>query len=399
MADLETNVRYIKGIGEERAKALTKLGITRLRDLVSYFPRTYEDRRTVREIRDLVPEETATVVATIAGPPVRSHIRKGLDIVKARAVDDSGSVSLTFFNQVYVRDALREGDTYAFYGKVSGSALRPEMTNPIFESAASAGQKTMRIVPVYRLTAGVSQGVLSNAVAQGLRACNELFPDLLPEEIRVKNELAQARFSYEQIHFPKDFASLELARRRLIFEELFVLAAALRYLRDRRTVRDGLILPASDMDVFYCALPFDLTGAQRRAIEDALSDMASGRPMSRLIQGDVGSGKTVVAAAAAYHAYKAGHQTAFMAPTEILAEQHYKTLTDLLTPLGMRVGLLTGHMTAKNKRELRALVAEGYFHMIVGTHALISEGVDFQSLGLVITDEQHRFGEIGRAHV
>lgn len=392
MADLTTDVRYIKGIGEQRAKSLKKLGIESLRDLISYFPRTYEDRRTVKNISDIKPDEAVTIKAIISTPPRLTHIRRGLDLVKLKIADDSGSIPITFFNQSYVRDTLHEGETFYFYGKIGGSIYRPEMTNPIFEKESESGKTTCRIVPVYRLTAGVSQKIVINAVAEGLKACEELFPDPIPVSVRMEYGLAQVRFSYHNIHFPKDYESLEISRKRLIFEELFVLAASLRYLRDRRGVHPGIKMAKSDIEPFYAKIPFEPTDAQRRAISEVLEDMESGTPMSRLVQGDVGSGKTIVGAAAAYSAFKSGYQSAFMVPTEILAEQHFDTLTKLLKPLDMRVGFLTGSLTAKTRREVGELINQGYYNLVVGTHALLSQSVSFSKLGLVITDEQHRFG-------
>jgi len=392
MPDLSTDVRYIKGVGDVRAKSLTKLGITTLGDLVSYFPRAYDDRRSFSSIRDLTIGETRSVRAIVASAPSLQRVRRGLDLVKFRAVDESGQLNITFFNQSYRKDQIKEGESYVFYGKVSGILRAPAMQNPVMEREADEGRLTGRIVPIYRLTQGVGQAVLSNAVAQGLAACGDLFPDPLPPSLREQYALAQTRFAYHNIHFPESEEALELARRRLIFEELFLLSTALHFLRDRRLETTGCRLPPVDLEPFYAALPFTLTGAQIRVIGEALADMDGTRPMSRLVQGDVGSGKTVVAAAAAWAAYSAGYQSAFMAPTEILAEQHFQTLSALLSPLGMRVGLLTGSMTAKKKREMGMLIETGYFHLVIGTHALISQGVQYHKLGLVITDEQHRFG-------
>ena len=392
MADLNTDVRYIKGIGEQRAKALGKLGIRTLQDLVRYFPRDYEDRTVIRPIAMAGVEETVCVRAMVAAAPTLSHIRRGLDLVKLRAVDDTGAVDITFFNQAYVKEQLLPGTTYTFYGKIGGSARRKTMTNPVFEREDAKNSVTGRIVPIYRLTAGISGRMLISAVRQGLDACGDIVPDVLPEDIRAARHLAAATYSYENIHFPADFAALALARRRLIFEELFVLACALGLLRSRRGVQSGVTLPTPDFQQFYGTLPFAPTAAQRRAVEQAAADMASGRPMNRLIQGDVGSGKTLVAAACIWMASRSGLQSAFMAPTEILAEQHFHTLTGFLAPFGLRIGRLTGSMTPKQKRETKAALAAGKLDLVIGTHALLSGDVTFQNLALVVTDEQHRFG-------
>ncbi len=396
MADLKTDVRYIKGIGEQRAKALDKLGIRSLRDLISWFPRRYEDRTETRRVADLVPGETACVAAMVAAPPVVSHIRKGLDLVKVRAVDETGALDVTFFNQSWLKNSLRTGETYVFCGKAEGNLLRRRMANPIVEPEGRR-EATGRIVPVYPLTAGVSQLILSRSIRQGLDACADILPDVLPDEVRRRHQLCRAGYAYENIHFPEGPEALELARRRLAFEELFLFTLGLRRLRRRRETAAVEPFRPVDMEAFYQALPFALTEAQRRCVEESLADMASGRAMNRLCQGDVGSGKTMVAAACVYFSVKNGRQAALMAPTGILARQHYEGLAPLMEPLGIRCALLTGSNTAKEKRTLAAGLAAGEIDFIVGTHALITGGVEYRRLGLVVTDEQHRFGVGQRA--
>ncbi len=396
MADLKTDVRYIKGIGEQRAKALGKLGIRTLRDLISWFPRRYEDRTETRRIADLVPGEAACVAAMAASAPTVSHIRKGLDLVKLRAVDETGALDVTFFNQSWLKNSLHPGETYVFYGKAEGNLLRRRMANPIVEPEGQR-EATGRIVPVYPLTAGVSQLILSRSIRQGLDACADILPDILPDEVRREHQLCRVGYAYENIHFPADSQALDLARRRLAFEELFLFTLGLRRLRKRREVVEVEPFRPVDMEAFYSALPFTLTEAQRRCVEEALADMASGRPMNRLCQGDVGSGKTMVAAACAYFCVKNGRQAALMAPTEILARQHYEGLAPLMEPMGIRCALLTGASTAKEKKAVAARLAAGEIDFILGTHALITGGVEYKRLGLVVTDEQHRFGVGQRA--
>ena len=390
--ELDSGVRYIKGVGEAREKLMAKLGIRTVRDLIGYFPRAYEDRTRFKEVRDLSPGETVCVRAMAVAKPQLSHIRKGLDLVKLRAVDDSGSLDITFFNQSYIKDTIKQGEIYIFYGKAEGTARSPAMTNPLFERDSAAGTLTGGIMPVYALTAGLSQKNVMNAVRSGIDKCGDELPDVLPDSVARHYELCRARFAFENIHFPDDFRSLELARKRLIFEELFVLAAAMKLLRMRRGEESGRSLEAPDFGEFYSAFSFEPTGAQRRAVLEAARDMSSKRPMNRLVQGDVGSGKTLVAAACCWMVRRSGCQSAFMAPTEILAKQHYSSLRELLGPLGMKVGLLTGSMSAKSKNDVCGELAAGEIDLIIGTHALISEGVRFADLGLVITDEQHRFG-------
>jgi ATP-dependent DNA helicase RecG len=397
MAELGTDVRYVKGIGEKKAQALKKLGVLTLYDLVSFFPRRYEDRSQFKPIALTLPDETVCIRAMAADEPRLTRIRRGLDLVKFRAVDDSGSVDITYFNQSYVKDQIKKGETYAFYGKIAFSGARRTMANPVHEREDAPGGVTGRIVPIYRLTAGLSQRVMMQAVRQGLDACGAALPEALPDEIREKYALCQAQYAFENIHFPADFGALELARRRLIFEELFTLACAMGRLRERNGQKTGLKTGEADFEEFYAALPFSPTGAQRRAVEQACADMRSGRPMNRLVQGDVGSGKTMVAAALVWYARKFGYMSAFMAPTEILAEQHLRTLTELLSPLGLSVGLLTGSMPAREKKAVKAKLAAGELDLAIGTHALLSEDVEYKNLGLVITDEQHRFGVEQRA--
>ena len=396
MATLNTDIRYIKGVGEARAKSLAKLGITDLRSLLSYFPRAYDDRRSYKKIADLIPGENACVCAVIAGEPKLSRIRKGLDLIKLRAVDETGALELTYFNQSYLKNTFHTGDAYVFFGRAEGTPSRPQMTNPLFEREG-AHQITGRIMPIYPLTAGVSQSMLCKAVEQGLAACVDELPDILPEDVRLAYQLCHTRFAYENIHFPTDDEALSAARRRLAFEELFLLALGLKLLRERRTFVAGKQCKKVDLSPFFTSLPFSLTGAQRRAIGDIARDLTGQRPMNRLVQGDVGSGKTLVAAACIWFAHENDCQSAFMAPTEILTEQHEHTLRTLLEPFGIRVGRLTGAMTARQKREIKEALAGGLLDVVVGTHALISDSVTFFRLGLVITDEQHRFGVEQRA--
>jgi ATP-dependent DNA helicase RecG len=396
MADLNTDVRYIKGIGEQRAKALSKLGISTLRDLISWFPRKYDDRRQAKRIADLVPGESACVSAMIATEPKVSHIRKGMDLVKVRAVDESGVLDVTFFNQTWLKNQLIPGETYIFYGKAEGNLTRRSMASPIVEQEGR-GEFTGRIVPIYPLTAGVSQLVLSRSIRQGLDACADILPDVLPDAVRQEHNLCHIGYAYENIHFPEDETALDLARRRLAFEELFLFSLGLRLLRDRREVVHVPPCNNVDMFAFYDLLPFTLTDAQQRCVDEAIADMRSGIPMNRLCQGDVGSGKTMVAAACVYFAVKNGRQAALMAPTEILAQQHYAGLAPLMERLGIRCALLTGSTPAKTKRSISAQLATGEIDFAIGTHALITGTVEYADLGLVVTDEQHRFGVAQRA--
>ena len=396
MPTLTTDIRAIKGIGEQRAKSLAKLHIATLRDLIAYFPRSYEDRTAVTPIAQLQSGETACVEAMVAAAPTLSRVRRGLELVKLRAVDATGTLDITFFNQPYMKDQLKAGETYTFCGKIEGAPLRRQMTNPVVERE---GQHllTGRIVPIYPLTAGVSQSILIRSMAQGLAACRDLLPDPLPEPVRKEHKLCHISYAYDQIHFPTDQNTLAIARRRLVFEELFLFAIGLKKLRTRRSAVSAAPCPVTDLTDFTAALPFALTDAQRRVIGEILADLSSGRPMNRLVQGDVGSGKTMVAAAAMVCAAKNGLQSALMAPTEILAEQHCRGLAPLLEGLGFRCALLTGSMSAAKRRALLTQLSDGAVDIAIGTHALISPDVAYQNLGLVVTDEQHRFGVAQRS--
>ena len=390
MADLNTNVRYIKGIGETRAKALEKLGVRTLRDLIGFFPRRYEDRSVIYPIAELPVGETACCRAMIAAVPTSRRIPGGRTVVKVRTVDETGTLDVTFFNQAY-RQSLRPGDSFVFCGKVEGNLLRRQMVNPLMEPDGQH-QLTGRIMPVYPLTRGVSQLLLQKAVRQGLDACRELLPDVLPDAVRMTHQLCYVNYAYENIHFPASFEALAQAHRRLVFEELFLVTCGLHLLRSRRVDVAGPACRSVDMQPFYDALSFPLTDAQRRAIGDAVGDMTSSRPMNRLCQGDVGSGKTMVAAACVWFAAQSGWQSALMAPTEILARQHYENLAPLFARFGLRCALLTGSTPARERRGILEGLQAGDIALCIGTHALLTEDVTYNALGLVITDEQHRFG-------
>ena len=394
---LDTDIRYIKGIGEARARSMGKLGIHDLAGLVSYFPRAYEDRTRICPIDRLTDGESVCVRAMVAETPTLSRIRGGQEIVKVRAVDETGALHITFFHSSYVRMTLKRGQFYIFYGRVSVQGRLRSMVNPIFEAGYEPSRFTGRIVPIYRLKAGLSQRTVMQCVRSALDFCADSLPDYLPAGVALDNGLATARYAYENIHFPKDAGALAIARRRLVFEELFVLVCALGMIRGGRQKAAGTPLTRAELSDFTASLPFTPTGAQLRAINEAAEDMCSGRAMNRLVQGDVGSGKTLVAAACVWYAAQSGAQSAFMAPTEILAEQHFATLSGFLEPFGIRVAKLTGSMRAKERREVLAGLASGETGLCVGTHALLSEDVEFKNLALVVTDEQHRFGVEQRA--
>ena len=389
--ELTTALTEFHGVGQARARALAKLGLTTAGDLLEYFPRDYEDRRQFYDIAQAPEGLPVCISALVAAPPTTAHVRKGLSISKCRIADGSGVAEVTFFNQDYVRQALTVGEEYVFYGRVERFGSKRQLTNPTFERLDRT-RFTGRIMPVYPLTAGVSNNLLSALVLRAVEECADQVVDDLPPQVRQEHSLCTAEFSRRHVHFPSDEEALALARRRVVFEELFLLACGMAFLRSRRGDVAGQRFPKADMEEFLALLPFAPTGAQRRAMEELRVDLTGERPMNRLIQGDVGSGKTAVAAYAAWLAHRGGFQTAMMAPTEILARQHYETLSKLLSPAGIRVGLLTGGLKAAEKRSAHAALAGGEVDLMVGTHALLSAGVEWANLGLVITDEQHRFG-------
>jgi len=393
----DTDVRYLKGVGEKRAETLSKLGIYTLGDLVGHYPRTYEDRTVFVPI-SMAPEgESVCIRALVASEPKLTRIRRGMELVKFRAVDESGAVDITYFNQSYMRDNIKQGVGYIFYGKIARNGTKYTMSNPDFEPEEREGTKTGTIMPRYHLTSGLTNRNMINYMRSALDKCAGEAEDILPEAVQRKYSLARLDYCLKNIHFPEDFGALELARRRLIFEEFFLLACALGKMRETRKILSGTVIDRLGEERFYSTLPFSPTNAQKSAIAACLDDMASGRLMNRLVQGDVGSGKTLVAACAIWAVCAMGYQAAFMAPTEILARQHHKTLSDFLAPFGYQVELLLGSSTAREKREVKAKLLSGECDLVIGTHALITGDVEFLSLALVVTDEQHRFGVKQRA--
>ena len=398
MARLSDPITILKGIGPTKAKQFAALNIMTLGDLICHFPRGYEDRTKLLPIEKLEPDVPACFKAMVMNTPRTAHIRKGLDITRVQVADITGRLNLTFFNNKYVCDQLQYGREYIFYGAVSGDFIGYSMTNPVFEALDSPPVTTRRILPVYPLTAGLSNASVLKAVRQALAICDPP-PEIIPEQVRQAYGILGADRAYSAIHEPASMAEAELARKRLIFEEFFVFSAGLSLMRASRAGKMVEPYTALDLTPFLDALPFRLTGAQSRAVEEIRADFSKGAPMNRLVQGDVGSGKTMVAAAAAYLTAVNGRQAALMAPTEILAEQHYQSLERLFAPLGITVGLLTGSQTAKEKRITRERLADGQIHLAVGTHALLSDATTFRDLGLVIADEQHRFGVAQRSRL
>ena len=398
MAKLSDPVTLLKGVGQARARQLANLNIFTLEDLICHFPRGYEDRTRLVNIEKLEPDVPACFRAMVMNTPRTAHVRKGLDVTKVTVADTTGRLNLTFFNSQYAAQQLQYGSEYIFYGAVSGDFIGYNMTNPTFEPVDAPAVNTRRVMPIYPLTAGLSNGVLLRLVQQALAIC-DVPAEILPEEVRREYDILPAQQAYTAIHQPKSMEEAEQAKKRLIFEEFFVFSAGLSLMRQNRREKKAEVFENLDLQPFYQELPFALTGAQRRAVEEILKDFQKGTPMNRLVQGDVGSGKTMVAAAAACCAARNGRQVALMAPTEILAEQHFASLSKLFAPLQISVGLLTGSMSVKEKKLVRQQLEEGTLQVVVGTHALLTDATRFQNLGLVIADEQHRFGVAQRSRL
>lgn len=385
---IPVDIQYVKGVGEKRAKTLAKLGIHTVEDAVRYYPRAYLDFANCKPIASLVPGETACVRAVVGTELFGAQIRKGMTIWRTVLTDGEGTMHLIIFNNRFLAERLKQGETYLFYGKISENYGSLEMNNPLVEDdCENAG-----FLPVYALTAGISRLQLSRIIQNALTLWKqEEHAELLPETIRHNYHLCHERYALTHIHAPVSLEEVQIARRRLIFEELFVLQCGMALLHVQGRQRSGFRVDTSFAADFIRSLPFTLTGAQSRAVEDCLRDLSGAYVMNRLVQGDVGSGKTAVAAALLYTMAKNGLQSAMMAPTEILAKQHYETLQTLLGG-SVRVVLLTGGLTAKQKREAKLALKNGEADVAVGTHALLTGDVEFADLSLVVTDEQHRFG-------
>ena len=385
----DTPLKYIKGVGDKREKLLNKLGIYSLEDLVHFFPRTYIDFSEPVPIPKLIPGTTACFKAVVGYTPVKNEIRRGMTIYKTLLIDGENSVHLSIFNNAYLAESLIEGEEYYFYGKIAVNRGMHEISNPIIESADTE----CIMQPVYPLTAGLTSRMLSKIIANGLVAYESNYKeDIIPDYIRRKYSLCNEQFALKSIQNPKSSYDIDISRYRLTFEELLVLQIGMKLMKSRNRGKTALKIEKDYSVEFAASLPFSLTGAQQRAIKNCIDDIKGTVPMNRLIQGDVGSGKTVVAASVIYTAAKNGIQSAFMAPTDILARQHYSTLTKLFQGSKIKTQLLTGSLSAKKKNEIKEGIRSGETQVIIGTHALLTENTEFSKLGLVITDEQHRFG-------
>lgn len=389
---LNNSISTLSGVGKRRVECFNKLGIYTINDLINYYPRMYEDWSNCYDVSSAPINEQCCIKATVATAVDEHRIRKGLTLYKFKATDGKMPLFVTVFNNRFIASKVKIGCEMLFFGKVSGNFNRKEMSSPQIEMATSA-----KIRPIYRQCEGLNSKIIEKAVSQALSIVSNDLTDTLPNAIRLENELCHRSFALNKIHFPDSMEDVEIAKKRLVFEELLVLQLGMLKLKKRNREFTASKIENDYTNEFIKALPFEMTMAQKREVNDAVCDMMKQTPMNRLLQGDVGSGKTAVAAAIMYNTAKNGYQSALMAPTEILAEQHYHSLMKMMKNSGITVALLTGSTPATEKRKLLELLKSGDIDILVGTHALIQNGVDFAKLGLVITDEQHRFGVAQRA--
>ncbi len=399
MIDLKQNIQFIKGVGPARVALLNKLGIFTLEDLVTYFPREYEDRGVFKKISELVDGDVACFKAVPISRPNEARIKKNMTITKVIVRDETGTALLTWFNQSYIKNQIDAAEEYVFYGKVQRAyGGRVEISNAIFDKDGET-KNTGKIIPLYPLTYGMSQNVIRSIIENALKITNNQFEEFLPSWIRKDYDICEINYAINNIHFPEKTEDFMIAKKRIAFQELLLLQLGLLNFKEKAKVENVGIEFKEDehIDEFLNVLPFKLTNAQMRAWNEIRKDMESNKAMNRLVQGDVGSGKTVVAAMAMYKAVKNGYQASMMAPTAILATQHYESISKMLEPFGIKCALFTSSLTKKQKEKLKEELINGEIDIAIGTHALIEEDIEFKNVGLVITDEQHRFGVRQRA--
>lgn len=392
MLDLNKDVKYVKTVGPNRVKLLNKLNIYTLKDLIEYYPRDYEDRSKPKNLYECIDGEEVLIEAMATGRINEMH--KGrMTISRLIVKDQTGTCYITWFNQGYLRDKFQPGRMYRFFGKISNKNGRLEMNSPVYDEIDQS-KNTGKIIPIYPLTFELKQNTLRRIIENGLLEVKGQLPETLPEYILKENNLWDINNTIERIHFPIEFSDFNKARERLVFEELLTMQLALLKLKNNYEHETDGIQFSKDvhMSDVINMLPFRLTKAQLRVLEEIDRDMESDKPMNRLLQGDVGSGKTVVAMIAAYKAVKSGYQATIMAPTAILASQHLESFKGILDELGIRTELLISNVTKKKKAEILEKLQSGEIDVLIGTHAILEENVVFKNLGLVVTDEQHRFG-------
>lgn len=394
MLNLDSNIQFIKGVGEKRAKLFNSLGIFCVDSLIHFYPRKYEDWSASKNLEAVKSGETVSIKATLITPVKEAMIRRGLTLFKCKFSDGKNVISVTIFNNKYLAKSLRIYEDYYLYGKIEKSLLNFSMNSPKIEKA----ENILAIQPVYPAKEKLTSRSISKIMKTALDELGEI-EETLDDEIMQKYSLISLDKAIRNIHFPNSADDYLPARKRLIFEELLTLQLGLLKLKSNKKSETALVIKDDYSGEFEKLLPFNLTNAQKRTIYECLQDMKSKYPCNRLVQGDVGSGKTAVAASLIYSVIKNGYQATMMAPTEILATQHYESLLKILAPAGINIRLLTGSTPAKEKKEIKKALFDGEIDLIIGTHALIQNDVAFKNLALVITDEQHRFGVKQRAQL
>ncbi len=396
--ELSTPVQYIKGVGPKRAKDLSRLSVYTVEDLLFLFPKRYEDRSNIKSVADIKIGEKGTVIAEVIAVEI-TEVRKNMKIIKARLRDVEGNFLVAvWFNQKYIKDILKKGVKAMFYGKMEYRFGEVSMVSPEFELLGADGLTDInmgRIVPVYPLSGNLRQKQMRKILWTVVEECVDEIHEVLPAYVLKKYNLMDRNRAIRSMHFPENFDELESARRRLIFEELFLLQVALSVRRKNyRGIHKGyrFVIDEGEIKRLFSVLPFELTPAQKKVLNEIFEDLSSGFPMYRLLQGDVGSGKTIVALLALVVTWHNGYQGAMMAPTEILAEQHYLSLKDMFSHIGMRVAFLGSKLPKSEQDEVCEGLSNGSIDLVVGTHSLIQDRVTFRNLGLVVIDEQHRFG-------
>lgn len=399
MEKLDKSVQYIKGVGPKKAKLLNKIGIRTIEDLLYYFPRSYEDRREVKKISTLQNGEKANLKVVICGTPKVHKPRRNMSIIKIPAKDDTGLIYLTWFNQDYIVNNINIGDIININGRVKRLGYHIEIQNPIYEKHNKSGKKIGRIVPIYQLTEGLTNNEVTKIIENTLETHLIDLKDSIPQKIIDELDLFSFNQAVSNIHFPLNRFSYKKAKERLVFEELLLLQMGLFILKEKNTIDNKGIKFTShdDTDKLIDSLPYKLTSAQIKVFNEISRDMESSKRMNRLVQGDVGSGKTIIAVLAMLKAYNSGYQTVMMAPTEILATQHYESVKSLLNKHNAKCELLVSNIAEKKKKDILRKIETGDVDIIIGTHAVIQDNVKFHNLGLAITDEQHRFGVRQRA--
>lgn len=393
MLSLDDSISKIKGIGQKKYTLLSKLNIFSIKNLLFYYPNTYQNRKNVKTLRQVKHMEKATTIGRVCGEPKIVRTRKRIKILKVPITDETGRGYVTFFNSPYLKNVFKENESYYFYGNVNNIGGQIEITHPEFCSAKSDSLENFcRIMPVYGLTKGLTQKEMNKYISHILYNNPVKIHEYLPSKVIDKNKMCNIEYAIKNIHLPSSIRALKVAKYRLVFEELFFIQLGLimikkKYFHSNNGIKFKMLPQFKQL---LESLPFNLTKAQQNTLEDIIKDMTTAKEMNRLVQGDVGSGKTIIALLAMYLAYLNGYQSTLMAPTEILAEQHFKSFKELLNPLGVNIGLLS--RSVKNKGDIIKDIKDGKINVIIGTHALIQDKIEFGNLGLVVTDEQHRFG-------